>query len=86
MKVGQIVERQADTTASYATAVSVSALARETVNRTVDAGFLSWTDALALAEVGQRWLRDCAEQHVDAAFVDSFLHRNPVHAALLTLG
>lgn len=43
-------------------------------------------EALALAEVGQRWLRDCAAQHVDAEFVDSFLHRNPVHAALLTLG
>ena len=43
-------------------------------------------EALALAEGGQRWLRDCAEQHVDAAFVDSFLHRNPAHAALLTLG
>lgn len=42
-------------------------------------------EARSLAEIGQRWLRDCAAHQVDAAFVDSFLQRNPIHAALLAV-
>jgi DNA-binding SARP family transcriptional activator/tetratricopeptide (TPR) repeat protein len=43
-------------------------------------------EARSLAEIGQRWLRNCATHHVDTAFVDSFLQRNPQHAALLAIG
>lgn len=40
-------------------------------------------DAARALDDGLRWVRGHALPHVPAAFVDSFLHRNPANAALL---
>jgi len=40
-------------------------------------------DAERILEAGRRWVRQRALPHVPAAFIDSFLRRNAVNAALL---
>jgi len=42
-------------------------------------------EARAVADAGAQWLRETARSRVPAPFRDSFLHRNPVHVALLTM-